>query len=225
MLGEAIGNLLPSAVGVALSPIPIVAVVLMLSTPRGRSNGAAFAVGWVLGLLVVSNIVLVVESGADDADSASSTTASTVTLVLGVLFLVMAARQWRKRPAKGEAALMPKWVAAVDHFKLPKAFVLGILLSAVNPKNLALTVAAAASIAQVGLSSAEAETAALIFVAIGSLTVVGPVLLYLIAGDRVANLLASVKEFMTEHNAVIMMIVLLILGAKLIGNGISDLTT
>ena len=93
VLGEAIGNLLPAAIGVALSPIPIVAVILMLSTPRARSNGSAFAVGWVLGLLVVSNVVLVVASGADDPDSASSTTSSTVTLLLGVLFLVMAARQ------------------------------------------------------------------------------------------------------------------------------------
>ena len=68
-MGEAIGNVLPAAVGVALSPIPIIAVILMLSTPRARSNGPAFAVGWVLGLAVVSAIVLLLAGDADDPDS------------------------------------------------------------------------------------------------------------------------------------------------------------
>jgi len=63
-----------------------------------------------------------------------------------------------------------------------------------------------------------------IFVVIGSLTVVGPVLFYLVATDRAAGPLSSVKEFMSAHNAVIMMVVLLVLGAKLIGQGIGGLS-
>ena len=35
-MGEAIGQILPLATGVALSPIPIIAVILMLVTPRAR---------------------------------------------------------------------------------------------------------------------------------------------------------------------------------------------
>jgi hypothetical protein len=37
-VGEAIGQMLPTAVGLAVSPIPIVAVVLMLFTPRARAT-------------------------------------------------------------------------------------------------------------------------------------------------------------------------------------------
>ena len=44
---EAIGAILPLAVGVALSPVPIIAVVLMLGTPGGRTNGLAFLGGWI----------------------------------------------------------------------------------------------------------------------------------------------------------------------------------
>ena len=62
-MGEAIGQMLPAAVGVAISPLPIVAVVLMLVTPRGRVNGPAFVLGWMLGLAVVGAIVLGVASG------------------------------------------------------------------------------------------------------------------------------------------------------------------
>jgi hypothetical protein len=37
-MGQAIGEILPLAVGVALSPVPIIAIILMLGTPRARSN-------------------------------------------------------------------------------------------------------------------------------------------------------------------------------------------
>jgi hypothetical protein len=57
-MGEAIGQSLPLAVGVALSPVPIIAVVLMLTTPRARTNGPAFVLGWLLGLGVVGAVVL-----------------------------------------------------------------------------------------------------------------------------------------------------------------------
>jgi threonine/homoserine/homoserine lactone efflux protein len=224
-MGEAIGNMLPSAIGVALSPVPIIAVILMLGTPRARTNGPAFAVGWVLGLVVVSVIVLNVASGSSDPDSGASTTVDWVLLVLGLLFLVMAAKQWQGRPRPGQEPVMPKWMSSVDSIAPGRALVLGAVLSGVNPKNLALTLAAAASIAQAGLDGVESAEVVAIFVILGSLTVVGPVVWFMVAGDGAARPLATVKEFMSDHNAVIMMVVLLVLGAKLIGSGISGLST
>ena len=93
-----------------------------------------------------------------------------------------------------------------------------------NPKNLALTLAAAASIAQAGLSTGDSAIAVAVFVIIGSITVAGPVIFFMFGGDRATKPLASIKEFMGEHNAAIMMVVLLVLGAKLIGNGWSGLS-
>jgi hypothetical protein len=58
VVGEAIGQVLSLGAGVALSPVPIIAVVLMLGTPRARANGPAFVLGWVIGLAVVGTIVL-----------------------------------------------------------------------------------------------------------------------------------------------------------------------
>lgn len=223
-MGQAIGDLLPLAIGVALSPVPIIAVILMLGTPRARTNGSAFAVGWVLGLVAVSVIVLLVASGADDADSGSSTAVDWIKLGLGALFLVMAFGQWRSRPAPGATAAMPKWMSAIDSFTPAKSFGLGAALSGINPKNLALTLAAAASIAKAGLDGGGSTVAIAIFVIIGSLTVAGPVLVYLAASDRAAKPLSTIKDFMAAHNAVIMMVVLLVLGAKLIGNGIAGLS-
>src|SRR3954470_5115073 len=144
-MGQAIGELLPSAVGVALSPVPIIAVILMLGTPRARTNGPAFAIGWVVGLVVVSAIVVTLASGADDSTSTASTTVDWIKLVIGVLFLLMAFAQWRKPPKAGEEAATPKWMGAIDSFAATKSLGLGALLSGLNPKNLALTLAAAST--------------------------------------------------------------------------------
>jgi threonine/homoserine/homoserine lactone efflux protein len=63
--GDAIGDLLPSALAVALSPIPIVAVVLVLGASHARTSGPAFALGWIAGLTVVSSVVvLLLETAA-----------------------------------------------------------------------------------------------------------------------------------------------------------------
>lgn len=223
MLSEAIGDLLPTAVGVALSPVPIIAVILMLGTPKARSNGPAFAAGWIAGLVIVSVIVLVVAGGADDPDSATTTGINWFQVAIGALFLAMAAKQWQKRPHHGEEPEMPKWMATIDTFTPAKSFGLGALLSGVNPKNLALTAAAAASIAQAGLTTGDSAIAVAVFVIIGSLTVAGPVVFYVAATDKAAGVLATVKDFLSDHNAVIMMVVLLILGAKILGQGLGAL--
>lgn len=224
MLSQVIGDLLPSALGVAISPIPIIAVILMLATPRARSNGPAFAAGWILALIIVSTIVLLAAGGADNPDSSSSTTADIARVAFGLFFFVLALKQWKSRPKPGEAVSMPAWMSTIDTFGVGKSFGLGALLAGVNPKNLALTLAAAATIAQAGLSTGQSTVAVGFFVVIASLTVAGPVLYYVVAGDRAAKPLVSIKEFMGAHMAAIMTVLFIILGGKLLGAGYAGLT-
>jgi hypothetical protein len=70
-MGEAIGGSLPPAAGIALSPVPIIAVVLMLTSRRAKVNGPAFALGWLIGLGIVGTIVLVVAGSAGGSESKS----------------------------------------------------------------------------------------------------------------------------------------------------------
>jgi threonine/homoserine/homoserine lactone efflux protein len=218
VLGDAIGDLLPSALAVALSPIPIVAVILVLGAPRARAAGPAFALGWVAGLVGVSVIVVLVLGGGSDAQD---TGVNWLKVALGAMFLVMAAKQWQKRPKAGEDPPMPGWMAGISAAPPLRAAVLGAALSGANPKNVALTLAASASIAEAGLDPADTAIAIGVFVVLGSLTVAGAVLFYLVDADRAARPLAAVQQFMSANNAVIMMVVLLLLGAKLLGDGLA----
>lgn len=220
VLDGAIGDLLPSALAVALSPIPIVAVVLVLGGSKARTAGPAFALGWVAGLLSVSLVVLLLVGGVSDPDSDDPGLGG-LKIAVGVLFLLMAAKQWGKRPRPGEEPETPTWMATIDGAAPARAAVLGAALSGANPKNLALTLTASASIAEAGLDTPDTAIATAVFIAVGSVTVAGAVLFYLLDGDRAARPLAAVKQFMFDNNAVIMMVVLLLLGAKLIGDGLA----
>lgn len=184
-MGQAIGDFLPSAVGVAISPLPIIAVVLMLVTPRGRLNGPLFVVGWAIGLGIVGTIVLVVADGAGaTGDAGPATWVDVLFLVLGVLLILIAAKQWRGRPHEGDVPATPKWMGALDNLTPAKAGGAGVILSALNPKNLLLTIAGAAAIAQTGISTGQQAGALAIFVVIATLGVAAPVVIFFALGDR-----------------------------------------
>jgi threonine/homoserine/homoserine lactone efflux protein len=223
-MGDAIGQVLSFGVGVALSPVPIIGVVLMLGTERARTNGPAFILGWVLGLAGVGTIVLLASSGADASEGGDPADwVGVLQLALGVLLLLVALRQWRGRPREGQEAEQPKWMKTIDGFKPGKAAAFGVLLSAVNPKNLLLAVGAAAAIAKTGAAGGEQAVALGVFVLIGTLGTGAPVAIYFLLGERSERLLAELKEFMSRHNAAIMAVLCLIIGAKLIGDGMGAL--
>lgn len=101
-MGQGISEVLTFAVGVAISRVPIIAVILMLFSQRAKVNGPMFLAGWVLALAIVSGVTYAL-SDASDA-STSSTASDTISwgkIVFGVLFLLLAARQWRSRAARG----------------------------------------------------------------------------------------------------------------------------
>jgi threonine/homoserine/homoserine lactone efflux protein len=218
-----IGDLLPAALGIGLSPVPVIAVVVILGAPSARSAGPGFAFGWMLGLLGVAGVAALIFTGAENEGSPPSIASSLFKIACGSLFLFLAVRKWRNRTRKDDTAETPKWVASLESATPWRAFVLGITLSAVNPKNLALAATAAASIDEAGLAGTSTAIAVAAFVVLSSLTILGPVLFYFVAPKAASTYLASIRQFMTDNGAVIVMVILLIMGGKLLGDGLSAL--
>jgi threonine/homoserine/homoserine lactone efflux protein len=222
-LSGALGNLLPAALGVALSPVPIIATVLMLMSNRPRRTAPAFALGWVVGLVLVMVVVLAA-AGSNGLDtSGTSDTTFWVKLVLGLLFLALGLRTWLHRPRPGEVAEPPAWMGRLDSLSPLTALGLGAALSGINPKNLALTASAAVAIAAGDLSTTQTVVCVVVFVIIGSLLVVGPVVAFLVVGDRTAAPLQALKTFMEVHNAAIMTVLFGVLGLSMLGQGLGGL--
>jgi threonine/homoserine/homoserine lactone efflux protein len=225
-MGDAIGDMLPAAVGVAISPLPIIAVVLILATPRGRVNGPAFLVGSILGMAAAGTAVLLIAGGvgADD-ESGPAAWVSWLKLALGVLVLALAVQQWRARPRRDEEPATPKWMAALESFTAPKAAGAGVVVSGLNPKNLVLVVAGAVAIAQTGIPAGEQAVALAVFTLIGSIGVATPLVISLVLGERSAGLLERLKTWMIANSSVIMAVLLLLIGAKLVGDAIGGLSS
>ncbi|WP_329119480.1 GAP family protein [Streptomyces sp. NBC_01465] len=225
-MGDAIGQMLTSAVGIAISPLPLIAVILMLATPRGRSNGIAFALGWTLSLAALVTVVVLAGSGANASggDEGPATWTLWLKLALGLLFLLMGAKQWKDRPREGQDAKPPGWMAAIDHFTPGKSAGLAAALAVANPKNLVLAVGGAVSIASSTAGGGGKAVAAALMVVIASLCATLPLAVYLFGGAKAADVLAGWKAWMSRHNAAIMTTVLVILGFKYVGDAISGLT-
>jgi threonine/homoserine/homoserine lactone efflux protein len=224
-MGQGISEILTYAVGVAISPVPIIAVTLMLFSQRARVNGLMFLLGWVVALVVVSGVAY---AAADQANAATdSTTTDTIAwgkIVFGVLLLLLAARNWRTRPRTGTEPEMPKWMAGIDTLEPVKALGLGLLLAGVNPKNLMLAAAAGAGLATLGLSTANAIGSLIVFVVVASLTIAGPVVYYLLGGESAKAKLDEMKNWLALHNNAVMAVLFLVFGAKLIADGLPPLT-
>jgi hypothetical protein len=224
-MGQAIGQLLPFAVGVAVSPMPIVAVVLMLVTPQARSNGPAFLLGWLAGVGIGGAVLLAIAGPANANDNgAPADWTYWLKLVLGLALLLIAARQWRSRPHEGDEVTTPKWMGALDDFTPAKAAIAGVALSIVNPKNLLLIVGGAAALAQFGLSGGDETVCWIVFTLIASIGVGAPVVIYFAMGKRAATILDELKTWMAQNNAAIMAVLCLIIGVKLIGDAITGLS-
>ena len=222
MMGDAIGATLAYAVGIAVSPIPIAAVILMLFSGRARINSVSFMVAWLVGIALVTSVVVLIP-GLEANDSDPSDTTGWIKLALAGLLLAVGIRQWRSRPGPDEEVAVPGWMARIDELKPGASFGLGFLLSALNPKNLLLAVAAGASLGALPLSTGETVGAVAVFTVIATITVTVPVIAYLIAGQRLDPTLDGAKAWLIRSNTAVMAVLILVFGTSLLGDAIQIL--
>ena len=221
-MNDVIGEILPLAVGIAISPIPIIAAILMLLSPRAKSTSVGFLIGWLVGIIAAIVLFTLISSIIPQDSGGPSPVSGVIKIILGLLLLVLAIKQWRTRPAEGEQASMPKWMSAIDSMTAGKAFGLGFLLSAVNPKNLLMAISAGLIVGGAGLTVGQMAVVIIIFVLLAASTVLVPVVGYLIAAARLAGPLDKLREWLVDNNAVIMAVLLLVIGVAMIGKGLAN---
>lgn len=224
-MGSVIGNLLPLAVGVAISPVPIIATILMLLAPKASRTSVGFLIGWIAGILTATTVftVIAATAGLDNGSSSPSATASWIQIGLGAVLVLLGMRQWWSRPRPGEEAALPKWMSAIDSFTFGKALGLGFLLSAVNPKNLLMCVGAGTAIGGAGIDVGGQLIAVVVFTVIAACTVTLPVVAYLVASDRMRRPLEELRVWLQQSNAAVMAVLMFVIGVVLVGKGVGGL--
>lgn len=223
-MGSAIADLIPLSIGIAANPIPIIVVVLILDTPKGRSNSLIFLGSWVLGLTALAAVALASTSAAEASSyDGVKTVESVIRILLGLLLLYLATKKWGKRPKPGEEVELPKWMASIESLGPGKTLGVSLLITVANPKHIALTVAAMISVAQAQLAPGTAVALLVIFVVLSSLGVGTPVIYALVGGDRAKATLGGWKEWLSANNAAILAVLFLVFGVVLLSKGIGDL--
>lgn len=220
---QAIGSALPAAVAIALSPFPVIGIVLILAGPDGRRTGPLFAVGWLVGLSAVAVFVVVVFGAADDPDSTSRAIVDWFRVAAGAGLIAWGVRKWWTRPSGGEAPATPAWTASLGEATPGRALGLGALLGGANPKNFVLTAAAASSMVEAGAHGTDLVVAVVVFVVLASSTVLGAVVVRRAGGPRGASSLEAVRGFMVANATVVTVVIVLVIGAKVLGDGLAGL--
>jgi hypothetical protein len=218
-----IGTLLPLAIAVTISPIPIIAEILLLFTKKPVANAAAYLAGFVVGVGVILGVLVVVANAINLTKSGPSKGAATVQLVLGILLLVAAIRHVHGRPPAGEAAPTPKWMDGIAGFTPGKSLGIGAAIGAANPKNIAVGLASAVVISSAGISSGQTITSIAIYVAIAALGVAAPLVVMVSLGEKASGILESWKSWLGQNNAAVMAVLFLVFAAVLIGKGVAGL--
>ena len=213
-----IGDILPLAIGVAISPIPIIAAILMLFSANAGRTSAGFLIGWVAGIVVATGLFTALAGslgGSDqptggelDQDRAGRPAADG-----GPAPVAGPAR--RARPAEVDGRHRSDGLRAGARARLRAA--------AIDPKNLLMAVAAGVAIGSGGLGVGGDVVAVVIFTVIAAATVAVPVIAYAVAKERMREPLAKAKGWLEENNATVMAVLLLVIGVTLIGKGLGGL--
>jgi len=216
-----VGEILPLALVVAISPINVIPVILLLFTKRPLVNAVCFLAGFIAGVAAVLGACVAIAEAVDlSTDSGHATWVTVLKLALGVYLLVAAVRKFRGRPRTGDEGAMPKWMDGISGFSPGKSLGAGLALGAVNPKNVVVGLAAAATIASAVLSSGQRVAAIAIYVLVAVLGVAAPILATLLLGDRSHEVLDGWKAWLDQNNAAVMSVLFLIFGVVLIGQAI-----
>jgi len=216
---ELIQQLIPAAMGLVISPLPLVAIIAIVLSPRARANGAAFAGGSILVAFVVTLVTALTTTGVGTSGGQGN---DTIVLALGVVlalgFLVLAVVSWRSRPPAGTVAKAPGWLSAIDSMSAAKTFGLGVVMGITNGKDLPLEIKAGAHIGGTHLAAGALIGVAAAFAIAGGLALILVTALAATGSRAITAALGRMKYELISHNAAIMATVFTMLFAIQLAN-------
>ena len=223
-MGSVIGALLPLALVVAISPTTITVLLVMLLSGSRTIVSIVFAIGYVVGIVVDTVALLFLSGLAGLAGTGSASGAAAwILLVVGAVLVLLGVDQWSKRPKSIEAPEVPRWMAAMERFTIPKSFVISFVLAALRPKNFLIFAAASVAIGSANLPFGEIVIAVALFTILASSTVVGLVVAAAVGRERVRPTLAGWKVWLQDNSAAMMSVLMLAIGVFLFGKGLGGL--
>jgi hypothetical protein len=203
------------ALGIAVSPLPAAAMLLLLGGERVLARGTAFWGAWVAGIAAPTVAFVLLAERLDESDEAITAIAAGE-IAVGAALVALALRQGLGAAADSGP---PRWLQALDGAGAGRVAALAVLLSALNPKNLALVLSGALALAELDA----AGTAALGFVLVAVSTISGLLAWRLLAPGRSAGPLAALRGIVARRGRTVGLVLGVLIGAYFAVDGLRRL--
>ncbi len=216
---ETLGLSFPIALGIAASPWPIIALMILLLTPKSISNSYAFLLGWFVGLMGVGLLVLHSPGLSTDAGEPSKLM-GWIRLGLGATFLIFSLLLVRDMIQNKDRPDTPKWIEKVDSYGFFQALMIGFMLSGLNFKNASMVVTGAASIGSSGLSNQQELVVLFLFCVICSIGVLLPHTIFVLFRKKAERIFGKLKFWLLKNRVLILLLILVVFGGISLYKGI-----
>lgn len=219
-MGSLPASLLPYILGSALVPIQNIVNILLLKSPRqGLFKATAYVGGMtILRLLqgVIFGFIFTNEEGGG-----KSPVVLTLQMVLGLLLLVTAYKQWHSE--EDPDAPPPKWLTMIDSFTPLKAFGVGFGIVLISGKAWVFTLSAIALIEAEQLGQPSSTIAYILFVLFAQSLLLLSLIFRVILPEKTKAFLEQASAWLTRYNRTIVIIVSLVFGLLFLYQGASGL--
>jgi hypothetical protein len=221
---QAIGLVIPIAIAVAISSVPIMTTLFILMSPNRSRAAVPFLVGWVVGIfLVVSFCALLAQAIPEPRSSRQPETAIAVLeILIGAALIVIGIVSWRRERHSGSTTAMPSWLSSAGNLGPWPAAGLGLLLN-VRPKGLLLAIAAGLTVRADADTLATAILAIVIYTLIAASTVAVPIIATLMSPTRMEPRLVAAHEWMLRNGARLTSAIIGLIGLVIVVTGIARL--
>jgi threonine/homoserine/homoserine lactone efflux protein len=220
---QAIGHILPFAVAVALSSVPIMATIFILLSPNRSRSALPFLIGWVIGIFVVVALSSLLAQAVPTArlPRRPDTVIGAIEIVVGVLLAGLALLTlWHAR--RQTTHEVPKWLRTSGELGPWQSLGLAFILN-LRPKALLLAIAAGLTIRADATSLTDAFIAIGIYTVIAASTVAVPIIATLAAPARMEPRLVSMREWLINNGEALGAIIGIVIGVVIVGMGLGRL--
>lgn len=211
-MGAALSAILSPAVGILISPLPIVGLILILLGNDSKKNSASYAFGWILGNLIVFSLSLAFIGSAIASQQDPGWLKRLIQLVLGLALVYLGGRAIFKRINGTAEVKTPAWFDKMTQLTTGGAILFGLTLSAANPKNALLGISAGAAVSSLQLNWQTNLLVIVIFVLLATSSIFIPTIIYRLKGEQLNDYLDKLKTWLIANNEVIMGILILFVG-------------
>ena len=202
----------------------ITLVILLLISDKGWRNGLGYMLGYTLSYSLIGVAVVTLGFNATANNSGEPSLFGPILFtIMGVLLLWIAYRNWRKPETKTEDSTPPRLFTFVDKTTPLKAFAFGMMISVVNFKNLAIFLSAVSVVHLSNLDLSFKIINVLLVALVFCLSVIVPVLIYVLFPKRSDELLNWIKQSIETHSRAIGIWLPLVFGFIFLIRGITGL--